>query len=85
MAKDWNDLHIEQGLDVVRTQLYAAAASAVPVQLEDLPRSPSLEEPAENGAIAPEGAGGAAGRRNGSSRALRWSRARRRSSTRSSG
>jgi len=58
MAKDWNDLHIEQGLDVVRTQLDAAAASVVPVQLEDLPRPPSLEKPAENGAPAPEGGGG---------------------------
>ncbi len=58
MAKDWNDLHIEQGLDVVRAQLDAAALSAASAQLNDLPHAPSLEEPAENGAATPEGGGG---------------------------
>ena len=28
-AKDWNDLHIEQGLDVVRAQIEAAANDPV--------------------------------------------------------
>jgi putative DNA primase/helicase len=55
MAQDWNDLHVEQGLDVVRSQLDTAVASAAPVQLLDLPQSPSFEEPAESGAPAPEG------------------------------
>ncbi len=59
MSRDWNDLHIEQGLDVVRGQLETAAQSAVPESYADLPHTPSVEAPAETGAApAPEGGGG---------------------------
>ncbi len=59
MSRDWNDLHIEQGLDVVRGQLEAVAQLVVPNQCVDLPHTPSLAEPADaGGAPAPEGGGG---------------------------
>ncbi len=59
MSRDWNDLHAEQGLDVVRGQLEAAAQLAVPEQFSGLPRTPSVVAPAEViAAPAPEGGGG---------------------------
>lgn len=58
MSKDWNDLHVEQGLDVVRVQLEVGAATLESVELVDLPHAPSMADPAEAGAAAPEGGGG---------------------------
>ena len=42
---DWNDLHVEFGLDVVREQLLAAAANEPPVRTAGLPGSPADEAP----------------------------------------
>lgn len=50
---DWNDLHVAQGLDVVREQLLQAVNDA-----GDLPRAPSVAEPAaEAGGSVNGGAG----------------------------
>ncbi|WP_314407379.1 DUF5906 domain-containing protein [Pseudomonas kuykendallii] len=72
-AKDWNDLHIEQGLDVVRAQIEAAAndpvAQFTPREINEvpgdsLPCAPSLEcgDPGYGGdtahALTPGGVGG---------------------------
>lgn len=63
---DWNDLHCEFGLEVVREQLFKAAANEPVVRqagqpdvMADLPPTPSASEPADsgNGAAPAEGAG----------------------------
>ena len=61
---DWNDLHVEYGLDVVREQLLAAAANEPPIRtaglpdaaIDDLPPAPSADADAES-APPPEGCG----------------------------
>lgn len=60
---DWNDLHVEFGLDVVRDQLERAAANDPPVRpagqpdlAETLPPAPSSEPP--TGAAPPNEGGG---------------------------
>ena len=67
---DWNDLHVEFGLDVVREQLQRAAANAPlprvrtagePDAADDLPPAPSDTAPAAGAAPPEEGAGEAAG------------------------
>src|SRR5690606_39698212 len=42
---DWNDLHVEFGLDVVKQQLLAAAANEPPVRTAGLPHTPVDEAP----------------------------------------
>ncbi|SDS02775.1 putative DNA primase/helicase [Halopseudomonas litoralis] len=64
---DWNDLHVQHGLDVVREQLMAAAANEPMVRLAglpdapepdaSLPSAPSTEDPAADAASPTEGAG----------------------------
>lgn len=57
---DWNDLHVEFGLDVVREQLLAAAANEPPVRTAGLPDTPADEAadlpPAPSDAAAGEAA-----------------------------
>lgn len=65
---DWNDLHVEFGLDVVREQLLAAAANEPPIRTAglpdalvsddaDLPPAPSADPGADGAAPLAEGAG----------------------------
>src|SRR5690554_1633211 len=57
---DWNDLHVEFGLDVVRQQLLAAAANEPPVRTAGLPDTPADEAPDLPPAPSDDSAGEAA-------------------------
>jgi putative DNA primase/helicase len=59
-GKDWNDLHVGQGLDVVREQLLAALQLEPAVVAEDLPRAPSVEGAPQNPTTATTGGAGEA-------------------------
>jgi putative DNA primase/helicase len=56
-GKDWNDLHVGQGLEAVREQLQAALLLE---PAEDLPRAPSDDSAGENSATATTGGAGEA-------------------------